>query len=54
MWEASHAVEDEQILFRAVVTWEVVGVVLLSSSGCVADMVDWRHCGRLVSAFNVL
>jgi hypothetical protein len=54
MWEASHVVEDEQILFRAVVTWEGVGDVLPSSSGCVADMVGWRHCGRLVSAFNVL
>jgi len=53
MWEESHVVEDEQILFRAVVTSEAVGVVLLESSGAVADMMGWRHCGRTVSAFNV-
>ena len=54
MWEVSHVVEDEQILFRAVVISEVVGVVLLASSGAVADMMGWRHCGRTVSAFNVV
>jgi hypothetical protein len=54
MWEASHVVEDEQILFRAVVTAEAVGVVLFASSGAVADMMGWRHCGRVVSEFNVL
>jgi hypothetical protein len=43
MWVASHVVEDEQILFRAVVTSEEVGVVLLASSGAVADMMGWRH-----------
>jgi hypothetical protein len=53
MWVASHVVEDEQILFRAVVTSEEVGVVLLASSGAVADMMGPRHCGRVVSAFNV-
>ena len=53
MWEASHVVEDEQILFRAVVTSEAAGVVLLASSGAVADMMGWRHCGRVVSEFNV-
>ena len=53
MWEASHVVEDEQILFRAVVTPEEVGAVLLSSSGAVADIMGWRHWGRVVSAFNV-
>jgi hypothetical protein len=47
-------VEDEQILFRAVVTPEAEGVVLLASSGDVADMMGWRHCGRVVSAFNWL
>jgi hypothetical protein len=52
MWEVSHAVA-EQILFRAVVTWEVDGVVLLEPSGDVADMIGWRHDGRIVSAFNV-
>jgi len=52
MWEASHVVEDEQMLFRAVVTPEAVGVELLASSGAAADMMGWRHCGRVVSAFN--
>lgn len=52
MWEVSHVVEDEQILFRAVVTPEAVGVELLSSSGAVADMMGWRHCGRVVSEFS--
>jgi len=52
MWEESH-VEDEQILFRAVVTSEADGVLLLASSGPVAEMIGWRHCGRVVSAFNV-
>jgi hypothetical protein len=47
-------VEDEQILFRAVVTAEAVGVELLSSSGAVADMMGWRHCGRLVSELSVV
>lgn len=54
MWEVSHVVEDEQILFRAVVTAEAVGVELLSSRGVVADMMGWRHCGRVVSEFSVL
>jgi len=53
MWEASHVVEDEQILFRALVTLDAVGVVLLASSGAVPDMMGWRHCGRVASAFNV-
>ena len=54
MWEVSHVVEDEQILFRAVVMAEAVGVELLSSRGVVADMMGWRHCGRVVSEFSVL
>lgn len=45
--------EDEQILFRAVVTSEVVGVVSLESINAVAVMMGWRHCGRIVSEFNV-
>lgn len=53
MWEGSHVVEDEHILFRAVMTSEGPGVVLLDSSGAVADMMGWRHCGRLVSESNV-
>ena len=54
MWEASHVVEDEQILFRAEVTAEALGFVLLWSSGAVADMMGWRHGGRIVSLFNVV
>jgi len=42
------------MLFRAVVTSEALGVELFSSSGVVADMIGWRHCGKVVSAFNVL
>ncbi len=53
MWEGSHVVEDEQTLFRALVTAEAVGGELLASSGVVADMTGWRHCGRIVSEFNV-
>lgn len=53
MWEGSHVVVDEQILSRAVVTSEVVGVMLLESIDAVAVMIGWRHCGRVVSAFNV-
>jgi hypothetical protein len=53
MWEGSHVVEDEHILFKAVMTSEGLGVVLLDSSGAVADMMGWRHCGRLGSAFKM-
>jgi hypothetical protein len=54
MWEGSHVVVDEQILFKAPVTSEELGVVLLAVSGAVAFMMGWRHSCRLVSAFNVV
>jgi hypothetical protein len=53
MWVGSHEVEDEQILFRAVAMSEAVGVVLLASTGPVADVIGSRHCGRVVSASSV-
>ena len=56
MWEALHmpVVQDEQILFSAVVTAEAIQLVLLLSSGTATNMMDWRHCGRLISAFNII
>ena len=54
MWEALHVVQVKQILFSVVVTAEAIQLVLLLSSSTATNMMDWRHWGRLISAFNVV
>jgi hypothetical protein len=49
MSELLQVLDDEQKLFRAVVMAEEDGIELLVSSGCVAVMIGWRHCDRVVS-----